>query len=126
MPFKIPVRMEGSVALVNPADILYADAEEGRAYLHTEAEKLPTQFTLSELEERLRDNYPQIKEMKTLWNVTGAVDGFHIVLGFESLADEEDWAAKIMQDQHYRDWFEASIGVLAPMVDHLYREVPRE
>ena len=29
-PFKIPVRMEGRVALVNPADILYAEAEEGR------------------------------------------------------------------------------------------------
>ncbi len=53
LPFKIPVRMEGSVALVNPADILYADAEEGRAYLRTKDERLPTQFTLAELEERL-------------------------------------------------------------------------
>jgi ABC-2 type transport system ATP-binding protein len=53
LPFKIPVRMEGSVALVNPADILYADAEEGRAYLRTKDGRLPTQFTLTELEERL-------------------------------------------------------------------------
>jgi ABC-2 type transport system ATP-binding protein len=53
LPFKIPVRMEGSVALVNPADILYADAEEGRAYLRTKDGRLPTQFTLAELEERL-------------------------------------------------------------------------
>jgi ABC-2 type transport system ATP-binding protein len=52
-PFKIPVRLEGRVALVNPADILYADADEGRAYLHTGEGSLPTQFTLSELEERL-------------------------------------------------------------------------
>jgi ABC-2 type transport system ATP-binding protein len=52
-PFKIPVRLEGRVALINPADILYADAEEGRAYLHTSEGALPTQFTLSELEERL-------------------------------------------------------------------------
>lgn len=52
-PFKIPVRLEGRVALVNPGDILYADAEEGRAYLHTTEGALPTQFTLSELEERL-------------------------------------------------------------------------
>jgi ABC-2 type transport system ATP-binding protein len=52
-PFKIPVRLEGRVALLNPGDILYADAEEGRAYLHTEDGALPTQFTLSELEERL-------------------------------------------------------------------------
>jgi ABC-2 type transport system ATP-binding protein len=53
LPFKIPVRMEGSVALVNPADILYADAEEGRAYLNIKDARLPTQFTLTELEERL-------------------------------------------------------------------------
>jgi ABC-2 type transport system ATP-binding protein len=53
LPFKIPVRMEGSVALVNPADILYADAEEGRAFLRTKDGRLPTQFTLAELEERL-------------------------------------------------------------------------
>jgi len=53
LPFKIPVKMEGSVALVNPADILYADAEEGRAHLRTTQGRLPTQFTLAELEERL-------------------------------------------------------------------------
>jgi ABC-2 type transport system ATP-binding protein len=53
LPFKIPVRLEGSVALVNPADILYADAEEGRAFLKTKDTRLPTQFSLAELEERL-------------------------------------------------------------------------
>ncbi len=53
LPFKIPVRLEGRVALVNPADILYADAEEGKAYVQTTETRLPTQFTLSELEERL-------------------------------------------------------------------------
>lgn len=53
IPFKIPVRMEGKVALVNPTDILYADADEGRAFLQTAEGRLATQFTLSELEERL-------------------------------------------------------------------------
>ena len=53
LPFKIPVRLEGTVALVNPADILFADAEGGRAYLQTAERRLPTQFTLTELEERL-------------------------------------------------------------------------
>jgi ABC-2 type transport system ATP-binding protein len=53
-PFKIPVKLEGRVALINPSDIYYADAEEGRADLHTvEGEAFPTQFTLSELERRL-------------------------------------------------------------------------
>jgi ABC-2 type transport system ATP-binding protein len=53
LPFKIPVRMQDKVALVNPSDILYALAQEGRAFLQTANERLPTQFTLSELEQRL-------------------------------------------------------------------------
>lgn len=54
MPLKIPVKGEGSVALVNPADVLFATAEEGKATLQTVgSESLGTQFTLSELEARL-------------------------------------------------------------------------
>jgi len=53
LPFKIPVRLEGKVVLVNPADILYAVAERGCTYLQTGKTHLPTQFTLTELEERL-------------------------------------------------------------------------
>ena len=51
--FKIPVRLEGSVALVNPAEIHFAEAEEGRAFLVTVDGRMPTQFTLSDLEQRL-------------------------------------------------------------------------
>jgi ABC-2 type transport system ATP-binding protein len=53
LPFKIPVRMDGKVALINPSDILFADAAEGRVYLQTRCDRLSTQFTLSELEKRL-------------------------------------------------------------------------
>lgn len=53
LPFKIPVKLEGRVALVNPADILYVVVEDGRSLLQTHSERLPTQFTLTELEERL-------------------------------------------------------------------------
>ncbi len=53
LPFKIPVRMEGKVALVNPGDILYVTAERSRALLQTVEGRLATQFTLTELEERL-------------------------------------------------------------------------
>jgi len=53
LPFKIPVRMDEKVVLFNPADILYADAGEGRANIVTASMRLPTQFTLSELEQRL-------------------------------------------------------------------------
>jgi ABC-2 type transport system ATP-binding protein len=51
--FKIPVRGDGSIALVNPSDIYFAEAEEGRAYLVTAEARMATQFTLSELEQRL-------------------------------------------------------------------------
>jgi ABC-2 type transport system ATP-binding protein len=53
LPFKIPVKLEDKVALINPSDILYASAQEGRAVLQTHTGSLPTQFTLAELEERL-------------------------------------------------------------------------
>jgi ABC-2 type transport system ATP-binding protein len=53
-PFKIPVREEGRVALLNPGDVLFADVEQGKAFLTTTAgERLQTQFTLTELEQRL-------------------------------------------------------------------------
>jgi ABC-2 type transport system ATP-binding protein len=52
-PFKIPVRLEGRVALINPLDIWYAEAQGDSACIHTSEGRLPTQYTLSELEERL-------------------------------------------------------------------------
>jgi len=52
-PFKIPVRSEDRVILMNPADIIFAEAEGGHASLQTAEGRLPTQFTLAELEQRL-------------------------------------------------------------------------
>ena len=52
-PFKIPVRLEDKVLLVNPADVYFAQAEGGRTCLRTQEGDLPTQFTLAEMEERL-------------------------------------------------------------------------
>ncbi|GJM40541.1 MAG: transcriptional regulator [Ardenticatenaceae bacterium] len=53
LPFKIPARLEGKVALVNPADILYATSDDGRTYLYTEDGRIPTHLTLTDVEERL-------------------------------------------------------------------------
>lgn len=53
LPFKIPVRLEASVALVNPGDILYVTTERSQTYLQTLEGRLPAQFTLAELEGRL-------------------------------------------------------------------------
>ena len=54
LPFKIPVRLEGKVVLVNPAEVLYAEAGEGGTYLATREGRLPLQLTLNDLEERLK------------------------------------------------------------------------
>jgi ABC-2 type transport system ATP-binding protein len=51
--FKIPVRSEDKVILLNPLEILYAEAEGSRVFLYTTGGRLPSQFTLTELEERL-------------------------------------------------------------------------
>ncbi len=53
LPFMIPAKLEGKVALVDPADILYVFAQDDRAHLQTVSDRLPTQFTLAELEKRL-------------------------------------------------------------------------
>lgn len=53
LPFKIPARLEGKVALVNPGNIIYASTEEGKTWLHTQNGRIPTHLTLAELEERL-------------------------------------------------------------------------
>jgi ABC-2 type transport system ATP-binding protein len=53
LPFKIPVRQEDKVILINPAEVLFAEAVSGKALLRTADASLPTHFTLNELEERL-------------------------------------------------------------------------
>lgn len=53
LPFKIPARVDEKVVLFNPVEILFAEAAGGRAILVTRESRLPAQFTLSELEERL-------------------------------------------------------------------------
>jgi ABC-2 type transport system ATP-binding protein len=53
LPFMIPVRMEGKVALVNPSDILFVEAQADRTFLQMTDGRLPTQFGMDELEKRL-------------------------------------------------------------------------
>ncbi len=53
LPFRIPARLEGKVALINPADILYAAAEEGKTHLYTGNGRIPTHLTLNDVEARL-------------------------------------------------------------------------
>lgn len=53
LPFMIPAKQEGKVDLVDPTDILYVMAQDDRTVLQTTEDRLPTQFTLTELEKRL-------------------------------------------------------------------------
>ena len=76
----------------------------------------------AKLEEHISKNYPQVKDMKYLMNVTGPIDEGHWMLQFDSLADEEDWAKKISQDEVYHQWFNDIEGVLTPGFDRLYRD----
>lgn len=52
-PFMVPARGEEKVILIDPAEILFVFAQDDRTYLQTLDERLPTQFTLAELEKRL-------------------------------------------------------------------------
>ncbi len=52
-PFMIPARAEDKFILIDPAEILYAFGQEDHTYLQTRDDRLPTQFTLTELEKRL-------------------------------------------------------------------------
>jgi len=52
-PFMVPARSEDKIILVDPSEILYAFAQDDRAYLQTSEGKLSTQFTLADLEKRL-------------------------------------------------------------------------
>ncbi|KAA3664126.1 MAG: ATP-binding cassette domain-containing protein [Chloroflexi bacterium] len=51
--FRIPAKLEGKVALINPVHILYAMAEDGQTLLVTENGRIPTHLTLSDVEKRL-------------------------------------------------------------------------
>ncbi len=56
MPFKVPARQEGQVALINPADILYVSTEGNQTLLHTIQGEITSHLTIGELERRLARN----------------------------------------------------------------------
>lgn len=56
LPFKVPARQEGQVVLVNPADILFASAEEDQTHLHTTMGEIPSHLSMGDLETRLLRN----------------------------------------------------------------------
>lgn len=53
MPFRIPVRMDGKVTLINPVDVLYITVQDGQVILVTDREQFALQYSLTDLENRL-------------------------------------------------------------------------
>lgn len=53
LPFKIPARLDGKVALINPGDISYVVAEDSKTVLCTGNGRITTHLTLNEVEQRL-------------------------------------------------------------------------
>jgi ABC-2 type transport system ATP-binding protein len=52
-PFKIPIKYNDRVILINPVDVLYIEAVSGASMLHTREESLDSVYTLNDLEARL-------------------------------------------------------------------------
>jgi hypothetical protein len=75
--------------------------------------------------EHMKKTYPQIKDLKVLFNITGPINEFHCVMHFDSLADEDEWASQIVKDEVYLNWFQKADGIFTPGVDRLYRDAPQ-
>jgi len=73
------------------------------------------------LSDHLKKSYKEVKDSYFLSNIAGPIDELHWVVEFESLADEERFAAKAMKDEDYGKGFMAIEGRLTPFVDRLYR-----
>jgi hypothetical protein len=77
--------------------------------------------SISGLSDHLKKDYKEVKDSYFLSNIAGPIDELHWVLEFESLAEEERFAAKAMKDEAYGKAFMEFEGRLTPFVDRLYR-----
>lgn len=73
------------------------------------------------LSKHVAKEYKEVKASYFLSNIAGPIDQMHWVVEFESLADEERFAAKAVKDEAYGKAFMAFEGSLSPFVDRLYR-----
>jgi hypothetical protein len=74
-----------------------------------------------ELNDYLKKNYSEIKDGYFLMGITGPINEFHWVLDFESLADEEIFATKVVEDSRYLETMKSFAGSASMPIDHLYR-----
>ena len=83
--------------------------------------------TVSEAYEQVakhvKANYAQVGDSYFLMNITGPINEVRWVLEFESLADEEQYALKVVDDSTYLEAMKKTIGHLTSPVDRLYRRI---
>jgi len=77
--------------------------------------------TASGLSEHIKKEYKQVKDSYFLTNIAGPTDLVHWVVKFNTLADEESFALKAMEDKAYFKGIIALEGLVEPWVDRLYR-----
>ena len=69
--------------------------------------------------------YPEVKSTEMWMNIAGPLNEVHWILQFESLADEEQFALKAMEDEEYFKRMEEVAEFLDPNFgeDRLYRKL---
>lgn len=72
----------------------------------------------------LKKKYPQIKDLRIVWNVAGRLDEMHWLFAFDSLAAEDEWAGAVMGDPEYGAWWMAIDGKIGDIEDRLFRDMP--
>ncbi len=65
---------------------------------------------------------PQVKSFSVWGGITGRIDMIYLELTFDSLADEEDWSTKVIQDPEYTEHGEGLWSNVSDFTDSLYRK----
>jgi len=76
-----------------------------------------------DLSTHIKEKYEQVKDSYFLLNIAGPVDQIHWVIAFDSLADEESYAHKVMDDPKYVEAMKMTMDLMSPPVDRLYRKI---
>ena len=74
-----------------------------------------------DLSDHIKKEYKEVKDSYFLTNIAGPTDQVHWVVEFGSLADEERFASKAMEDKVYFKAMQDMEGLTSPLVDRLYR-----
>lgn len=83
----------------------------------------PVEAALEKMVTLYKEHYPQVKDISFWGGVTGPLNELRHEILFDSLADEETWAAAVMKDPVYLESMDTLMGHLSDMRDELYRRL---